>query len=88
MWGDKDPAVYVSSMEPLARHFANVQKIVFPGVGHLPYEECAQEFNRALIEFLTNNDSKSPVRQAQGRLYPKVAEKGGVPEASQNHNYS
>jgi pimeloyl-ACP methyl ester carboxylesterase len=53
MWGDKDPAVYVSSMEPLARHFAKVQTVVFPGVGHLPYEECPEEFNRALIEFLT-----------------------------------
>lgn len=52
MWGDKDPAVYVSSMQPLARHFANVKTIVFPGVGHLPYEECAEEFNRALIAFL------------------------------------
>jgi pimeloyl-ACP methyl ester carboxylesterase len=53
MWGDKDPAVYVSSMAPLARHFANVQTVVFPGVGHLPYEECPEQFNRALIEFLT-----------------------------------
>lgn len=53
MWGDKDPAVYVSSMEPLARHFAHVQTVVFPGVGHLPYEECPQEFNRELIKFLT-----------------------------------
>jgi pimeloyl-ACP methyl ester carboxylesterase len=53
MWGDKDPAVYVSSMEPLARHFTNVQKVVFHGVGHLPYEECPQEFNRELIKFLT-----------------------------------
>jgi pimeloyl-ACP methyl ester carboxylesterase len=52
MWGSKDPAVYVSSMEPLARHFLNVQTVVFPGVGHLPYEECPEEFNRALIEFL------------------------------------
>src|SRR5258708_3892483 len=52
MWGDKDPAVYVSSMEPLARHFANVQKVVFPCVGHLPYEECPQEFNRAVVRFL------------------------------------
>jgi pimeloyl-ACP methyl ester carboxylesterase len=52
MWGSKDPAVYVSSMEPLSRHFTNVQKVVFPGVGHLPYEECPEEFNRALIEFL------------------------------------
>jgi pimeloyl-ACP methyl ester carboxylesterase len=53
MWGSKDPAVYVASMEPLARHFANVEKIVFPGIGHLPYEECAVEFNQALVEFLT-----------------------------------
>jgi len=52
LWGSKDPAVYVSSMEPLARHFAQVQTLVFPGIGHLPYEECPAEFNRALIEFL------------------------------------
>lgn len=53
VWGDKDPAVYLSSMEPLAENFANVKKIVFPGVGHLPYEECPEQFNRAVIEFLT-----------------------------------
>jgi pimeloyl-ACP methyl ester carboxylesterase len=52
MWGDKDPAVYVSSMRELARHFSNVQTVVFPGIGHLPYEECAEEFNRELIRFL------------------------------------
>jgi len=56
MWGDKDPAVYVSSMEPLARHFLHVQTVVFPGVGHLPYEECPEEFNRELIKFLTLPD--------------------------------
>jgi pimeloyl-ACP methyl ester carboxylesterase len=53
MWGSKDPAVYLSSMEPLARYFPDAERIVFPGVGHLPYEECVEEFNRALIEFLT-----------------------------------
>lgn len=52
MWGSKDAAVYVSSMEPLARNFENVRTVVFPGVGHLPYEECPQEFNRELIRFL------------------------------------
>jgi pimeloyl-ACP methyl ester carboxylesterase len=52
MWGSKDTAVYASSMEPLARHFTNVQNVVFPGVGHLPYEECPEDFNRALIGFL------------------------------------
>jgi pimeloyl-ACP methyl ester carboxylesterase len=67
MWGDKDPAVYVSSMEPLARHFADVQKVVFPGVGHLPYEECAQEFSRALIEFLTRRQAKPPLLAKDAR---------------------
>ena len=54
MWGDKDPAVYLSSMTPLARHFRNARTVVFPGVGHLPYEECPEEFNRELIRFLAN----------------------------------
>ena len=61
LWGSKDPAVYVSSMEPLARHFANVQTVVFPGVAHLPYEECPTEFNRALIEFLGGHGAESPL---------------------------
>jgi pimeloyl-ACP methyl ester carboxylesterase len=52
MWGEKDPAVYVSSMTELARYFDDVQTVVFPGVGHLPYEECVEEFNRELTQFL------------------------------------
>jgi pimeloyl-ACP methyl ester carboxylesterase len=59
MWGDQDPAVYVSSMEPLARHFGRVETVVFPGVGHLPYEECVPEFNRVLIDFLSERDPNS-----------------------------
>jgi len=53
LWGDLDRAVYASSAAPLAKHFADSQTIVFPGIGHLPYEECPEEFNRALIQFLT-----------------------------------
>ncbi len=52
MWGSKDPAVYASSAVPLAKYFPNSTSIIFPGIGHLPYEECPEEFNRALIEFL------------------------------------
>jgi pimeloyl-ACP methyl ester carboxylesterase len=52
MWGSKDPAVYVSSLEPLARNFPNCKTVVFPGIGHLPYEECPEQFNRALMQFL------------------------------------
>jgi pimeloyl-ACP methyl ester carboxylesterase len=53
MWGGKDGAVYASSAAPLARYFSSCKSVVFPGIGHLPYEECPEEFNRALIEFLT-----------------------------------
>ena len=58
MWGTKDPAVYYSSIEPLARHFSNVARVAFPGIGHLPYEECPEEFNRALIAFLTQDQGQ------------------------------
>jgi pimeloyl-ACP methyl ester carboxylesterase len=79
MWGSKDSAVYVSSMQVLARHFNDVQTIVFPGIGHLPYEECAEEFNRALIEFLTNGtkqESKFP-----SSFHKEREKKGGAPAA-------
>jgi len=52
VWGDKDPAVYISSIRELARHFDNVQTVIFPGIGHLPYEECPEKFNRELRLFL------------------------------------
>ena len=55
MWGSADPAVYASSSARLARHFRNVRTVVFPGIGHLPYEECAEEFNRELVEFLSGD---------------------------------
>jgi pimeloyl-ACP methyl ester carboxylesterase len=53
LWGEDDPAVYASSARRLAQFFLNPQTLIFPGVGHLPYEECPEEFNRALIEFLS-----------------------------------
>jgi pimeloyl-ACP methyl ester carboxylesterase len=52
LWGGSDPAVYASSARPLAQFFPNSQTVIFPGIGHLPYEECSEEFNRALLEFL------------------------------------
>lgn len=58
LWGSEDAAVYASSAKPLAEYFPNSRTIIFPGIGHLPYEECPEEFNRALIEFLiTQKDS-------------------------------
>jgi pimeloyl-ACP methyl ester carboxylesterase len=53
MWGSRDSAVYASSAAQLAKYLPDSQTIIFAGVGHLPYEECPEEFNQALIEFLT-----------------------------------
>lgn len=52
MWGGADTAVYASSAAQVAGHFRKVRTVVFPRIGHLPYEECAEEFNRELVEFL------------------------------------
>jgi pimeloyl-ACP methyl ester carboxylesterase len=57
VWGAEDSAVYASSAGPLARHFQNSRTIIFPRVGHLPYEECPAEFNRVVIEFLKGEES-------------------------------
>jgi pimeloyl-ACP methyl ester carboxylesterase len=52
MWGSKDTAVHASSAVQMQRYFPDSEMIIFPGIGHLPYEECPEEFNRALIGFL------------------------------------
>jgi pimeloyl-ACP methyl ester carboxylesterase len=54
MWGGEDTAVYASSASAVTKHFPKSKLIIFPGIGHLPYEECPGDFNRALIEFLTS----------------------------------
>ena len=53
MWGTHDRIVPFRSSEPLYRSFRNARLVAFEGAGHLPYEECPLEFNRALLDFLT-----------------------------------
>ncbi len=56
IWGTKDRAVHFESAEPLRRNFRDVRVVAFEGVGHLPYEEAPEDFNRALVEFLTGGN--------------------------------
>ena len=53
IWGTKDRAVHFQSAEPLRRNFRDARLVAFEGVGHLPYEETPEDFNRALVDFLT-----------------------------------
>jgi pimeloyl-ACP methyl ester carboxylesterase len=52
IWGTRDRAVHFGSAEPLQRNFRDARLVAFEGVGHLPYEEAPQDFNRALVDFL------------------------------------
>lgn len=52
LWGSLDRAVDPASAEPLSRKFHDSRLIMFEGVGHLPYEEVPDEFNRAVSDFL------------------------------------
>jgi pimeloyl-ACP methyl ester carboxylesterase len=57
IWGSADAAVYVQSAERLRRHFLECEVVVYPGVGHLPYEEAPEQFNSTIVEFLTRTPS-------------------------------
>jgi pimeloyl-ACP methyl ester carboxylesterase len=52
IWGTKDRAVDFRSAEPLRQNFRDTRLVSFQGVGHLPYEEAPEDFNRALVAFL------------------------------------
>jgi pimeloyl-ACP methyl ester carboxylesterase len=58
IWGTKDRAVDFRSAEQLRRNFRDARLVAFEGVGHLPYEEAPEDFNRALVAFLTGGKGK------------------------------
>lgn len=52
LWGGADKAVSPKSGLRLRQSFHNAQYVVLPDVGHLPYEELPDEFNRLVLQFL------------------------------------
>ena len=53
IWGDRDAAVEPASAQHLQSQFHHCRLLMMPGVGHLPYEEVPEEFNRAVRLFLS-----------------------------------
>jgi len=53
VWGSRDRAVSPASALPLSQQFKTCCLVMLEGAGHLPYEEMPDEFNRAVLEFLT-----------------------------------
>lgn len=56
VWGSRDGVVSPASARPLLQNFARAELVRLEGAGHIPYEEVPQEFNRAVIAFLTQPD--------------------------------
>lgn len=60
LWGSRDRAVYPSSIHQLQRRLKNSALVLFPGAGHMPYEEVPEEFNRVLCDFLLHDAPRTP----------------------------
>jgi pimeloyl-ACP methyl ester carboxylesterase len=58
LWGSEDRAVSVESAKILRERLPASRLVVLDGVGHLPYEETPAEFNRAVMEFLRQTESR------------------------------
>jgi len=59
LWGSHDKAVFPSSIHPLQRPLKNSALVLMRGVGHLPYEEVPEEFNRTVSDFLLRDTPKT-----------------------------
>ena len=53
IWGSDDQIVPQTSIAPLRACLRNSELIMLEGAGHVPYEEVPEDFNRAVIAFLT-----------------------------------
>ncbi|HUJ96383.1 MAG TPA: alpha/beta hydrolase [Terriglobales bacterium] len=52
VWGTFDTAVHPTSCTCLRQEFSRCRLVMMEGIGHLPYEEVPEDFNRIVIEFL------------------------------------
>jgi pimeloyl-ACP methyl ester carboxylesterase len=64
LWGSRDRLVDQASAKVLARHFKRSRLAVIEGAGHLPYEECPEEFAAVVESFL---EEFSPAEALDGK---------------------
>jgi pimeloyl-ACP methyl ester carboxylesterase len=83
LWGSRDRAVYPSSIHQLQRHLKNSALVMFPGAGHMPYEEVPHEFNTVLCDFLLHNVPRTQLEiAADERQATTAAEHAASPRVS------
>jgi pimeloyl-ACP methyl ester carboxylesterase len=77
LWGELDRAVYPSSAYELHRRLPNSTVLMMKGVGHLPYEETPDDFNRIVSDFFLRYLPRTPLEISGGAA-------NGVPVATAN----
>ena len=55
IWGTKDGAVDLRSADTLQRALPRCETALLPGVGHLPFEENPEGFDRLVLDFLARS---------------------------------
>jgi pimeloyl-ACP methyl ester carboxylesterase len=74
LWGEGDRAVDPASAEELHRRWKNSGVLIMARIGHMPYEEVPEEFNRIVLDFLLR-DTTTP-SQNKAALAHAAAEPG------------
>ena len=64
IWGSKDKVVDPASARMLSRRLKQSRMVVIEGAGHLPYEECPEEFALLVGSFLAEH---SPAQVLDGK---------------------
>lgn len=59
IWGTRDGAVDLRSAEQLRRALPASELELIEGVGHLPFEETPDEFNRLVLDFVERTRADS-----------------------------
>jgi pimeloyl-ACP methyl ester carboxylesterase len=55
IWGTQDGAVDLRAAETLERILPCCKTVLMPGVGHLPFEENPEGFDRLVLDFLARS---------------------------------
>ena len=69
LWGNVDRAVAPDSMHELHRRWRNSAEYLMTPMGHMPYEEVPEEFNRIVLDFLLRD---TPATPQQGQAHAAV----------------
>jgi pimeloyl-ACP methyl ester carboxylesterase len=75
LWGEWDRAVHRNSASELHRRWKNSVVVIMKRIGHMPYEEVSEEFNRIVLDFLLRDTPATPLQsEAQSAMAPAAAE--------------